>query len=113
MNEIGDKNKKIMGIELNQMKNKEEYLKAIDDLLDSYDAYYFINKYSELDKNTHNSQFSILYEFLKDDEMSMRALNWIKNCYDCYYKKQFENDEESPFYYLKGAINKRFGDSNE
>lgn len=95
------------------MKSKEEYLKAVDDLLDGYDAYYFINKYSEIDKNTHSNQFSILFEFLKDDEMSMRALNWIKNCYDCYYKKQYENDEESPFYYLKCTINKRFGDSNE
>lgn len=37
------------------MKTKEEYLKAVDELLDSYDAYYFINKYSELDENTHGT----------------------------------------------------------
>ena len=28
---------------------KEDYINAIDDLLNEYDAYYFINKYSELE----------------------------------------------------------------
>ena len=34
------------------MKSKEEYLKAVDNLLDSYDAYYIANKYDEKN-NTH------------------------------------------------------------
>ena len=61
---------------------KEDYINAIDDLLNEYDAYYFINKYSKLEENTHGTQLSMLFELLKDDELSMRALNWIKNAYD-------------------------------
>lgn len=94
------------------MKTKKEYLIAVDELLDSYDAYYFINKYSELDKNTHGTQLSMLYELLKDDDMSMRALNWIKNAYDCYYKDEVEEEDDNAFNYLKKQINKKFGDNN-
>jgi hypothetical protein len=92
------------------MKTKEEYLKAVDELLDSYDAYYFINKYSELDENTHGTQLSMLYELLKDDNMSMKALNWIKNAYDCYFKEEIKKEEDNAFNYLKKVIEKRFGD---
>ncbi len=95
------------------MKTKEEYLKAVDELLEEYDAYYFINKYSDLDKNTHGNQFGMLLELLKDDDMCMRALNWIKNAYDCYYKEQVKEDNDNMFNYLKNAINKKFGDSND
>lgn len=94
------------------MKTKEEYLKAVDELLDSYDAYYFINKYSELDENTHGTQLSMLYELLKDDNMSMKALNWIKNAYDCYFKEEVKEDDDNAFNYLKKQINKKFGDNN-
>lgn len=92
------------------MKTKEEYLKAVDELLDSYDAYYFINKYSELYENTHGTQLSMLYELLKDDNMSMKALNWIKNAYDCYFKEEIKKEEDNAFNYLKKVIEKRFGD---
>lgn len=94
------------------MKTKEEYLKAVNELFNDYDAYYFINKYSELDKNTHGEQLGMLIELLKDDEMSMKALDWIKNVYDCYYKHEYEEDEDNAFNYLKNAIEKKFGDSN-
>ncbi len=92
---------------------KKDYIKAVDDLLNGYDAYYFINKYDDLENNTHKNQFELLINLLKDDEISMRAINWIKNCYDCYYKSKFENDEESPFAYLKSSINKVGGSENE
>ena len=95
------------------MKKKEDYLKAIDELLESYDAYYFINKYSDLDKNTHGKQLKILYELFDNDYMCKKALNWIQYAYECYYKQQVEEDEENAFNYLKKAIEKRFGDSNE
>lgn len=88
---------------------KEEYIKAVDDLLNGYDAYYITNKYDEKN-NTHKNQFEMLIELFKDDVISMRAIQWIHNCYDCYYKSQFENDEESPFAYLKGSIDKVLGD---
>ena len=93
--------------------NREDYINAVDDLLNDYDAYYFINKYDDLKNNTHKSQFELLINLLKDDEMSMKAISWIKNCYDCYYKKQYENDEESPFAYLKGSIDREFGVAND
>lgn len=39
--------------------------------------------------------------------MSMRALNWISHCYDCYYKDDkvynIEGDA-NPFYYLETKI---------
>jgi hypothetical protein len=89
---------------------KEDYINAIDDLLNEYDAYYFINKYSELEENTHVTQLSMLFELLKDDELSMRALNWIKNAYDCYYKEEIKKEEDNAFNYLKKVIEKRFGD---
>lgn len=103
-------------MKLKDILGTEEYLKAVDDLLDGYDAYYIINKYGEEDKNTHSSQFKLLYEYLKNDEMAVKALNWIKNNYDCWYKDVYEKDTRSPFYFIKIAINKKIsneGVSNE
>ena len=89
--------------------DKEKYLKAIDDLYNEYDAYYFINKYDGLEKNTHREQFEILADLLvKDYPKALSALRWIKNCYDCYYKEEF-NTPDSPFSYLKSAVNEKLG----
>ena len=85
---------------------KEDYINAIDDLLNEYDAYYFINKYSELEENTHGTQLSMLFELLKDDELSMRALNWIKNAYDCYYKEEIKKEKVKAFIFLKKFLKK-------
>lgn len=83
---------------------KEEMLKKLNEIKDEYDAYYIENKYGE---GTHKEQFKKLREHLKDDEMSMRALNWISQCYDCYYKDDkiynIEGDA-NPFYYLETKI---------
>ena len=94
--------------------DKEKYLKAIDDLYNEYDAYYFVNKYDGLENNTHREQFELLADLLvKDYPMAGSALSWIKNCYDCYYKEQYLNDDESPFSYLKSAVNKKLGGNND
>lgn len=84
---------------------KEEMLKKLNEIKDGYDAYYIENKYGE--EGTHKEQFEKLREYLKDDEMSMIALNWISHRYDCYYKDDedynVENDS-NPFYYLETKI---------
>ena len=81
------------------MDNKE-LIKVIDDLWNNYDAFLFNNKYGE---NTHKKQFELLEERFKQDEMSMKAIEWIKKCYDCYYKEDF-NDDKSAFAYLKKQL---------
>lgn len=93
--------------------NKEKYLKAIDDLYNEYDAYYFINKYDGLENNTHREQFELLADLLvKYDSKSGSALSWIKNCYDCYYKEEY-NTPDSPFNYLRSVVNKKLGGNND
>ena len=83
-----------------------EYIKNKDllDIYNDYDAYYFANKYGE--ESTHKEQFKRLRELLREDELSQRALNWVSNCYDCYYAKEYvEMNDNNPFYYLQNKIN--------
>lgn len=82
--------------------NKELLEKALDEIFNEYDAFLINNKYGSAEENTHREQFEILSQ-LKGKNVE-QALGWIKNCYDCYYKKYYENDEESPFAYLKDRI---------
>ena len=77
---------------------KQEYLNAVDKLENEYDAFYFENKYGG---GTHSKEFELLKN-LKGEKV-LNALNWIRNCYDCYYKR--ENGEDSPFEYLRKVIN--------
>jgi hypothetical protein len=93
---------------------KEKYLGYVNNLLDSYDAFYFQNKYSEADKTTHSEEFVELGKLLKEDDTSMRALGWIKNCYDCYYKADLEKPEnkDNAFNYLKNKIEEIFKEEN-
>lgn len=95
------------------MKTKEEYLKAVDELMDSYDAFYVMNKYGELDKNTHGTQLSMLYELLNNDDMAMLALYWIQYSYDCFYKEEVEGNADNPFNYLREQISKKFLEAEE
>lgn len=81
------------------MDNKE-LIKAIDELYNNYDAFLIDNKYGE---NTHRKQFELLIERFKQDEMSMKAIEWIQHCYDCYYKEDFK-DDKSAFAYLKKQL---------
>lgn len=80
----------------------EQFLtnKDLLEIWKSYDAYYITNKYGET--STHKEEFEILHELLKDDELSDKALRWIANYYDCYYKDEFdEKNDDNPFYYLQ------------
>lgn len=76
--------------------NKEIYEKALNEIMNSYDAFLMVNKYGD---NTHKKQFEILSQ-LKGEKVN-QALGWIKNCYDCHYKNEFENDKNSAFAYLR------------
>lgn len=84
----------------------EELLKAIDELFNNYDAFFINNKYSStenLEDNTHEKEFKLLIDKFKNDEISMRAIKWILNCYDCYLKDEFM-DDGTAFEYLRRKI---------
>ncbi len=78
--------------------SKEE---ALNRIIDSYDAYYVENKYG---KGTHEEEFELLSQ-LKGDKVS-NAIAWIRDCYDCYYKEDYINDDSSAFAYLRSLIDK-------
>ena len=82
------------------MATKQELLEALDDIKDIYDAFYIHNKYGE---NTHQKQFDLLEKNLKGDKVS-NAIAWIKGCYDCYYKYEFEDETGTAFGYLRSLI---------
>lgn len=77
----------------------EKYSEAIDHLLNEYDAFYIGNKYGDC------GEFKKDFELLStlQGKKVLNALNWIKDCYDCFYKD--EMDENSPFAYLRGLLN--------
>lgn len=81
--------------------NKEELLKTLDEIKESYDAYYILNKYGT---NTHQKQFDLLEKNLKGDKLPS-ALNWIKHRYDCYYKDEFKDESGTAFGYIRNLIN--------
>lgn len=84
----------------------EELLNAVEELFNHYDAFLIENKYSsieEFEDNTHKKEFTMLINKFKNDETSMRAISWILNCYDCFYKNEFI-DDKSAFAYLKRKI---------
>ncbi len=80
--------------------DKLEMIKALDEIKESYDAYYFENKYGT---NTHQKQFDLLEQNVKGDKMP-NALGWIKNCYDCYYKDDYKDEKGTAFEYIRNQI---------
>lgn len=85
--------------------NAKEMLEALKKIKEEYDAYYILNKYGE--EGTHKEAFEKLRNFLKKDDMSIKALTWISHCYDCYYKNEEEYNVKNitnPFYYLERQI---------
>ena len=70
---------------------------AINKLKNEYDAFYIENKYGS---GTHKEEFELL-STLKG-EYVRNALAWIKDCYDCYYKDELEDD--NPFDYLESLL---------
>lgn len=84
-------------------------IEAINKLQDSYDAFLIYNKYTsleDLNDNTHKKEFELLLEKFKNDEMCMKAIKWIMNCYDYYYKDEF-NDGNDAFSYLRNKIKEK------
>ena len=85
--------------------NKEELLKALDEIKEHYDAYYLGNKYGF--NNSHQKQFDLLEQNVKGDKMP-NALNWIKHCYDCYYKVEFKDETGTAFEYIRNLIKEQY-----
>ncbi len=77
-------------------------LEALKEIQNNYDAFYIANKYG--DNGTHEKEFNILKEFIKNDIYGKRALNWIRHEYDCYYLKDFIGTKGTAFAYLEELI---------
>lgn len=77
-----------------------KYIEALNTLMNEYDAYYFENSYGE---GTHPKEFEILSEL--EGDLVPNAIGWIRNCYDCYYKHEL--DEDSAFAYLKALAERK------
>lgn len=83
-------------------------VEALDSILETYDAFYITNKYG--DNGTHELEFAVLLEYIftvndKPDELALRAIAWIKDCYDCYYKENYKDDsDDTAFSYLRKFI---------
>ena len=85
-------------------KLKEQLLKALDEIKDSYDAFYIANKYDNDNiSGTHTKQFDLLSREL-ELPLDRGALAWIKWEYDCAYKSEYENEEGTAFGYIRGII---------
>ena len=80
--------------------NKSEYLRAIDELENEYEAFYMSTRYGE---GTHDEQFKLL-STLKGDKVK-NALGWIHDLYDCYYRSEMKDDTNNPFEYLRQCVN--------
>lgn len=70
------------------MATKEELLKALDEIKESYDAFYYENM-GEV--RTHRKQFNLLAS-VKGLSLEYGALCWIMHEYDCYYKYEYEDE---------------------
>lgn len=82
------------------MTKKENLLKALDEIKEGYDAFYFENKYGN---NTHQKQFDLLSKEL-NLPLDRGPLAWIKYEYDCYYKNEFEDETDTAFGYIRNLI---------
>lgn len=79
-----------------------KYTKALETLMNEYDAFYFENSCGE---GTHPKEFEILSEL--EGELVTTALGWIRTHYDCYCKNEYAYDDNSAFAYLKGLAEKK------
>ena len=85
-----------------------KYIEALNTLMNEYDAYYIENKYGE---GTHLKEFEILSEL--EGRLVPEAIAWIKNCYDCYYKNNMNEDDSSAFAYLRTLAERKGLKNNE
>lgn len=88
------------------METKQELLKALDEIKESYDAFYFANKYGEA--KTHRKQFDMLAK-VEGLSLERGALCWIMYEYDCYYKYDYEDETGTAFEYIRNLINRKEG----
>jgi hypothetical protein len=80
--------------------------KALDEIKESYDAFYFANKYDDNnEKGTHAKQFNLLAT-LPGLSLDKGALCWIKNQYDRYYKDDYKDETGTAFEYIRNIIRK-------
>lgn len=77
-----------------------KYEKALNEIKESYDAFYFPNKYGD---NTHKEQFELLAT-LPNLSLERGALAWIKYEYDCYYKDEYKDEKGTAFEYIRKII---------
>ena len=75
-----------------------KYLQALEKIKNEYDAYYFANKYGD---GTHKEEFDLIGSILQND-LDKRALDWIRFCYDAYYKNKL--DDTSAFAHLEKVL---------
>lgn len=68
-----------------------KYQEALNEIRESYRAYTFDNMVG-FKYNTHRKQFELLYS-LNDADVSM-ALYRIIGKYDCYFKDEYEKEDE-------------------
>ena len=81
-------------------EKKENLLNALNEIKDSYDAFFIENKYGD---NTHKKQFDLLSKEL-NLPLDKGALAWIKYEYDCYYKGDYEDETGTAFEYIRNLI---------
>ena len=86
------------------MENKQELLKALDEIKESYDAFYFANKYGEA--KTHRKQFDMLAK-VEGLSLACGALCWIMYEYDCCYKYDYEDETGTAFEYIRNLISRK------
>lgn len=85
--------------------SKIELLKALDEIKESYDAFYFANKSDDLIHCTHKEQFEKLSQ-VKGLSVKNGALAFIRYTYDYHYKYEFEDEKDTAFEYIRNLINK-------
>lgn len=87
--------------------NKQELLKAVDELQNNYDASFMQNASTwKEEKNSHANEFAILSTL--NGDKAYNALCWIHDCYDYHYKSEVEADENNSFNCLRGVIEDEF-----
>lgn len=77
-----------------------KYEQALNEIKESYDAFYFENKYGNC---THQKQFELLAT-LPNLSLEKGALCWIKYEYDCYYKDDYIDETGTAFEYIRNII---------
>ena len=78
-----------------------KYEKALNEIKESYDAFYFENQFGKY--TTHREQFELLATLPKLS-LEYGALAWIGCCYDSYYKDEFKDETGTAFEYIRKII---------